>query len=252
MGLIARFWRLIKSNINDLLGRAEDPEKILNQIVLDMQEQLSAAKSQVGVAIADEKRLAKQYHQKMDQTVLWRERAKKAVQAEDDKLAKEALARMKEEDNLATQFEEQWKKQDEAVQQLKQQLRVLSDKIGEAKRKKNILIARKKRADATQTIQSTMDGMRSGSSFDSFNEMAEKIEQIEAEAEAGMELSSEFSGDLLDEKFRRLDSKASADDELAALKADMGLIPKTRVDEEDAAAAMQEEELESLKKQHVN
>ena len=111
MGIFARLARLIKSNLNDLISRAEDPEKMLNQIVIDMNAQLVEAKKQVAASIADEKRLAKQAEQEASNAAEWERRAMMAVRAGDDALAKEALARKKEHDGLTEQYKTQWQKQ---------------------------------------------------------------------------------------------------------------------------------------------
>jgi phage shock protein A len=102
----------------------------------------------------------------------------------------------------------------------------LNDKIEEAKRKKNILIARQKRAEAQKTIQSTMSGLSDTGAFDTFDRMAQKVDRIEAEAEANTELGQELTGDTLQQKFKALESgSASTDNALAELKAKMGLAP---------------------------
>src|SRR4051812_48701154 len=225
MGIFSRLGTLIKSNLNDLISRAEDPEKMLNQILVDMKNQLVEAKKQVAVAIGDEKRLKKQWDEQVVQAKEWERKAMMAVNAGDDELAKEALVRQKEHEDLSAQFEQQWHLQKDAVDKLKDQLRVLNNKIEEAKRKKNILVARAKRAEAQKTIQATMQGLSDTSAFDTFDRMAEKVDAIEAEAEAGAELSSELTGDALDHKFKKLEtsSKGSVDLQLAELKAKMGL-----------------------------
>ena len=224
MGIFSRLGTLIKSNLNDLISKAEDPEKMLNQVLNDMKGQLVEAKKQVAVAIGDEKRLKKQWEDQGVQGKDWERKAMLAVQAGDDELAKEALLRQKEHEDLSTQFEQQWHLQKQAVDKLKDQLRVLNNKIEEAKRKKNILVARAKRAEAQKTIQQTMAGLSDTSAFDTFDRMAEKVDAIEAEAEAGAELSGELSGDSLAERFKRLESApASADAQLMALKAKMGM-----------------------------
>ena len=113
-----------------------------------------------------------------------------------------------------------------AVEKLKSQLRVLNNKIEEAKRKRNILIARQKRAEAQKAIQNTMAGLSDTSAFDTFDRMAEKIEAIEAEAEANQELAGELQGDSLTQRFKALESKkAPADLALMELKQKMGLLP---------------------------
>ena len=225
MGIFARLARLIKSNLNDLISRSEDPEKMLNQIVIDMNTQLIEAKKQVAASIADEKRLAKQTEQEAANAAEWERRAMMAVRAGDDALAKEALARKKEHGDLAEQYRAQWQKQKQSVDQLKLALRALNHKIEEAKRKKNLLIARKKRAEAHKAIQTTMSGLRNASAFEAFDQMAGKIEQMEAEAEAGAELAEEYTGDVLASKFAQLEATAGAEEDLVALKRRMGVLP---------------------------
>jgi phage shock protein A len=225
MGIFSRLAQLIKSNLNDLISKSEDPEKMLNQVVLDMNNQLVEAKKQVAQSIADEKKLAKQYEQEMAHAAEWERRAMMALRAGNEELAKEALARKKEHDQLSDTFKEQWTKQKNSVDQLKKALRMLNDKIEEAKRKKNVLIARKKRAEAQKAIQETMHGLKDQSAFETFERMAGKIDQIEAEAEASAELQEEYTGDILQSKFAGLERSANADEDLAALKRKMGLLP---------------------------
>jgi phage shock protein A len=224
-GIFARLATLIKSNINDLISRSEDPEKMLNQIVVEMNTQLLEAKKQVAASIADEKRLFKQVEQETANAKEWERRAMLAVRASDDNLAKEALSRRKEHEGLRDQFQEQWQKQKAAVDQLKLALRALNGKIEEAKRKKNLLIARKKRAEAQKAIQETMSGLKNASAFETFDRMASKIEQMEAEAEATAQLHEEYTGDVLAHKFSELEASHGADEDLVALKRKMGVLP---------------------------
>jgi phage shock protein A len=149
-----------------------------------------------------------------------------AVRAGDDNLARQALARKQEHETIAAQFQQQWLAQKQAVEKLKDALRLLNNKIEEAKRKKNILIARKKRAEAQQQIANTMQGLGDTSAFDTFDRMAERIQLMEAEAEAGAELAGELSGDTLESKFLQLEQggAGSEDDALSELKAKMGML----------------------------
>jgi len=226
MGIFSRLGTLIKSNLNDLITKAEDPEKMLTQVLLEMQQQLMEAKKAVAVAIADEKKLQKQYTAEADKSKEWERKAMVAVRAGDDALARQALSRKQEHETIATQFQQQWVQQKQAVEKLKDALRLLNNKIEEAKRKKNILIARKKRAEAQQQIANTMQGLGDTSAFDTFDRMSERIQLMEAEAEAGAELAGELSGDTLESKFLQLEHGAggSDDEALAELKAKMGLI----------------------------
>ncbi len=225
MGVFSRLAQLIKSNLNDLISRSEDPEKMLNQVVLDMNNQLVEAKKQVASSIADEKRLAKQFDQEAANAAEWERRAMMALRAGNEPLAKEALARKREYDELAATLKDQWTKQKTAVDQLKKALRLLNDKIEEAKRKRNILIARKKRAEAQRAIQETMSGLRDQSAFETFDRMSQKIDQIEAEAEAESDLAEEYTGDSLSTQFQQLERTHSGDDDLVALKRKMGMLP---------------------------
>ena len=241
MGLFSRLGTLIKSNLNDLISRAEDPEKMLNQVLTDMGNQLVDAKRQIAASIADEKRLRKQADNEGQTAREWERKAMMAVRAGDDELAKQALLRQKEHETTAAQFEEQWKSQKVAVDRLKETLRTLNDKVEEAKRKKNILIARKKRAEAQKAIQETMSGLSDKSAFDTFDRMSDKIEHLEAEAEAGTELAGELgAGDSLAQKFKQLGTTAGADLALAELKAKMGLEPASSAPQAALPAGQQQ------------
>src|SRR5436190_8746745 len=232
MGIFSRLGTLIKSNINDLITKAEDPEKMLSQVLLEMQQQLVEAKKAVAIAIADEKKLQKQYTTETDKAKEWERKAMVAVRSGDDNLARQALARKQEHETIATQFQQQWVSQKAAVEKLKDALRLLNNKIEEAKRKKNILIARKKRAEAQQQIANTMQGLGDTSAFDTFDRMAERIQLMEAEAEAGAELAGELSGDTLESKFLQLEQGGGAneDDALSELKAKMGMLEAPKGD----------------------
>jgi phage shock protein A len=225
MGIFSRLGTLFKSNINDMISKAEDPEKMLTQVLSDMQSNLIEAKKQVAVAIADEKRLKKQYEDEQAKAQDWERKAMMAVRANDDNLAREALARKTEHDQIAGQYGKQWELQKTAVDNLKESLRQLNNKIEEAKRKKNILIARKKRAEAQKTIHATMSGLKDTSAFDTFDRMSAKIDQLEAEADAGAEVAGELTGDTLQSKFDKLEAGPGADLALAELKSKMGLLP---------------------------
>ena len=224
MGIFSRLGTLIKSNINDLITKAEDPEKMLNQVLLEMQQQLVEAKKAVAVAIADEKKLQKQYTAEVDKAKEWERKAMVAVRAGDDALARQALVRKQEHENVATQFQQQWIAQKQAVEKLKDALRLLNNKIEEAKRKKNILIARARRAEAQQRIQDTLAGMGDKSAFESFERMQERIESNERKAIAAAELQEEFTGDKLTREFEQLEYHGSSDQQLLELKQKMGLL----------------------------
>ncbi|HVI03859.1 MAG TPA: PspA/IM30 family protein [Enhygromyxa sp.] len=223
MGLFGRLGTLIRSNINELINRAEDPEKMLNQVLVDMKGQLVEAKKQVAVAIADEKRIKKQYEQELAKAADWEKKAMMAVRAGNDDLARAALARKSEHDELAATLKDQWEAQKQSVEQLKEALRSLDAKIEEAKRKRNILVSRQKRAQAQATINKTLSQLNSTDSHDStFARMDERVTQLEAEAEASAELGA-LPETSLESQFKALAAGSSVDAELEALKQKMAL-----------------------------
>src|SRR3989449_8435884 len=223
MGIFDRLSTLIRSNINDLISRAENPEKMLNQLIVDMRTQLAKAKQQVAAAIADEKRLAAQVDQEKKAAEDWEKRAVLAVQEGRDDLAKQALLRHNEHAQNYVGLHETWVKHREETDRLKVSLRQLNDRIEEAKRKKNILIARQKRAEAHKRIQETMSSMSDKSAFETFERMAEQIEHEERKLIAAAEVNDDLSGDSLKQQFQSLE-KADADQQLQALKQRMGLL----------------------------
>jgi phage shock protein A len=220
MGIFSRVSTIFKANINHMLNKAEDPEKMLNQIVEEMNQQLRQTKQQVAAAIADEKRLEKQYKSEEEEAQEWERKAMLAVEKENDELAREALKRKNEHSGLATEYKTQWEKQKEAVEKLKDNLKGLERKISEAERKKNLLIAKQKRAKAQKQIHETMAGMRDKSAFEGFDRMEEKVADMEARADAAEEMA-ETEDVKLEDQFAELEKEGGVDDELAALKAKM-------------------------------
>jgi phage shock protein A len=224
MGIFDRFSTMLRSNLNDLISRAENPEKMLNQLIVDMKTQLAKAKQQVASAIADMKKVQQDAESSRKQAEDWERRAMLAVQEGKDDLAKQALMRFNEHLQTAQQLHETHAKQKAEVESLKNSLRQLNDKIEEAKRKKNILVARARRAEAQKRIQETMAGLSDKSAFHSFDQMAERIEETERRALAAAELNEEFEGDSLSAEFQALEFHGSADQQLLELKSKMGVL----------------------------
>ncbi|GHT59182.1 membrane protein [Spirochaetia bacterium] len=227
MGIFSRLKTLISSNVNDVINKAEKPEKMLNQLIIDMNEQLIGSKKAVAMAIADEKKLEREMENQSAQSKEWERKAMLAVQAGKDDLAKEALLRKQEYDNAYQEYQKQWQSQKASVEKLKESLRDLQNKIEEAQRKKNLLVARAKRAEAQQKIQSTISTVSGNrSAFDAFDRMSQRVDQMEAEADAHQELEDFSSNNSLEKKFKELEkSDSSADLLLADLKAKMQALP---------------------------
>ncbi|HEQ71459.1 MAG TPA: PspA/IM30 family protein [Spirochaetia bacterium] len=228
MGIFKRLSDVLKANINDLISKSENPEKMLNQMMIEMNQQLIESKKSVASAIADEKRLERQMKEHLTQAKDWENKAMLAVKAGKDDLAKEALVRKNEYSNLAVQYKEQWAAQHAAVEKLKSSLRQLQSKIEEAGRKKNLLIARAKRAEAQKQIQKTMGGLSDTGAFEVFDRMSAKVDKIEAEADAMAELADFTADSDLEQQFKALEAgDTSSDAMLAELKAKMQLEDKS-------------------------
>lgn len=216
MGIFKRLGDILKANINTLLDKAEDPEKMLNQMVFEMEEKYAEAKKQVMVAVADEKRLHNQYSKAKKLAFEWADKAKAALDAGREDLAQEALLRKASHAENARGYKEQWEKQKQATESLKSSLRQLQRKIGECKSQKQLLIARAKRAEAQKKIHETMAGINDSGAFATFERMEEKVDQLEAEGEAAVDMA-ELETDTLEREFDELD-KVGVDEQLKRLK----------------------------------
>lgn len=221
MGIFGRMKTLMKANVNDLASKAENPERVLNQLIRDMEDQLTAAKMQVRDTIADQKRLEKQLEQAQASAAEWERKAMTAINADRDDLAREALGRKQEADEQCAQYQSNLELQRANAEELKGALRQLAAKVEEAQRKKNVLIARQKRVEATNQMSTTATATSNTSAFESFERSAAKIENFEAEVEAHAEISETVKADDLDRRLHTLEEKHGADDALAELKAKM-------------------------------
>ncbi len=217
MGLFDRLWRVIRANINSLVGAAEDPEKILEQAVMDMQEDLVQLRQAVAGAIAAQKRTERQCSQAESTAAEWYQRAQLALQKGEENLAREALTRKKSYQETATAMKASLGQQNAVVTQLKENMRALESKISEAKSKKDMYIARARSAKASERLQEMMGNLNTGSALSAFERMEEKVMQLESRSEAIAELATND----LEKKFLSLEGAEDVDSELAAMKAQM-------------------------------
>lgn len=218
MGFFERLWRVIRANINSLISGAEDPEKILEQTVMDMQNDLVQMRQGVAQAIATQKRTEREYERTQSAADEWYRRAQLALQKGQENLAKEALTRRKSYQETATAMKTQVEQQSEVVERLKQNMRQLENKITEAKAKKNMYIARARSAQASEKLQDMLGNMKTGSALSAFERMEEKVMQLEAQSQAIAELGT----DDLEKKFASLEGGGDdIDAELEAMKAQM-------------------------------
>lgn len=215
MGLIDRILRVIRANINALVGQAEDPEKILEQTVGDMQEDLVQLRQAVAQAIATQKRTERQAIQAQSTADEWYRRAQLALKQGNDTLAREALTKRKSYQETATAINAQIEQQNTVVARLKNDMQALERKIAEAKTKKDMYIARARSASASARLNETLGGINTKNSLSAFERMEEKVLQLEAQSQAIAELGT----DDLQKKFASLESGNDIDAELAAMKA---------------------------------
>ena len=227
MSIFTKLSTVIKSNINDLISRSENPEKMLNQIILDMRDQLAKAKREVAAAIADERKLRASLDAEDKEVRQWEHRAVLAVKEGRDDMAKQALVRQQEHKERASTLDETWRTQAAEMEKLKGSLRQLNDKIEEAKRKRNLLVAKQRRAQAQRRIHETMSGLSNTAAFDAFQRMADKIEEQERESLAHQEVNEALGPGSLEDDFKALESGGDGgdvEDRLLSLKQEMGLI----------------------------
>ncbi len=218
MGAFERIGTIIRANLNDLLTRAEDPEKIINQTLMDMRQAQYEARMEVAEAIAEGKKLERDHQHNVDEAETWVAKAEQALKAEREDLAREALRRKQASEDLANGLKEQLDAHQAMVERLKTQLRALDAKIGEAERKRQLLIARQKRAEAQRSVSAAMARTDTRKAFEAFDRMEDKINAIEDTVEAEEELVADLS---LDDEFASLSVDEGLEDELAALKAKM-------------------------------
>jgi phage shock protein A len=214
MGFFDRLSRLLRANANDLISKAEDPVKILDQSVADMQNDLVKLRQAVATAIAAQKRISNQAEQAESQAKTWYERAELALKKGEEDLAREALSRRKTYQDSATALNTQLQSQAGQVDTLKRSLVALEAKIAEAKTKKDMLKARAQAAQAQVQLQSAVGNLGTNTSMAAFERMEEKVEALEAKSQAAAELA----GADLESQFAALEGGNDVDDELAALK----------------------------------
>ena len=220
MSFFSRLWRLLRANANDLVSRAEDPAKILDQALMDMQADLVKLRQAVATSVASQKRVERQASQARSQADQWYGRAQLALQGGDEELAREALARRKTHMDTAQTLGQQLESQAGQVETLKRSLLKLEGKIAQAKTRKDTLKARAQAAQAQKQLEGAVSGMSTDSSMAAFERMEEKVESLEAETAAVTELA----GENLEARFEAMEG-SDVDQDLAALKASMAPAP---------------------------
>lgn len=220
MGLFKRLKDVTLSNINAMLDRVEDPVKMLNQYLRDMEEDIADASEAVAKQIAVAKSFETKYKESAEMVEKRQNDAIKAINAGRDELAKKALADKKNHETRMNDYKNQYEAQFATSEKLKQQLIDMKAEYEKMKAKRDTLVARANAAKATEKINSMMGGIGDNSARKSFDRMEEKVLEMESRAEAAKEFVSDSTS--LDRELAELDQDNSVDDELAALKKQLG------------------------------
>jgi phage shock protein A len=221
MALLERVSTLIRANLNDLIAKAEDPDKMIKQVILDMENQLIQVKTQVAVALADQHMLEKKRKEIEQKAAEWMQKAEFAVDREKDDLARAALERSMAHQKMAENFKEQEADQKAQAELLKASLKTLGEKLAEAHTKKDLLIAQHRRARGLSKAGDARSAFENQSRSASLDPIHEEVLHSDALSRANAELVS----DDVDDKFASLEREDQINRLLSELKARRRLNP---------------------------
>lgn len=218
MALLDRVATLVRANLNDLIDKAEEPEKMIKQVILDMQNQLLQVKTQVAIAIADQHLLEKKQKENSDKINEWMRKAELAVDKKEDDLARASLLRVESYRELSENFAQQVADQKAQVENLKTALRRLEQKLTEAEAKADVLIAQQRRARAVSKASDARMASGDGSKAAAFDRMKRKVAHSEAVGQA----KSEIAADNIEDRLAALEKQDRIEQLLAELKTKRG------------------------------
>ena len=216
MTIFERIGDLVRANINDLIDKAENPEKMVKQIIIDMEEQLRKATQGLGTAMGSLNQVKKQLATAQEQSNVWQSKAKTCLEQGNESLAKQALENKIKQDKMVTQYQEMASSMETQVNEIKSQIDVLKAKLEEARSKQAMLVARSQMADAKAQMAKTLGNMDSKSAFAKMDKMEKKIEQKEAQADAFSDISGIQENES--DPFAQMDKENSINEELEKLK----------------------------------
>lgn len=217
--IFGRIRDLVSANFNAMLDSAEDPEKMANEYIRQLNDQLYETKTNVAAAMADETKLHNKMVTFQAEADSWQSKAEAALRASDEDLAKAALSRKVQAQKMADQYKQQYESQDQQVEQLQEALVQLETRLAEVKAKKELIVAKKNRAATQEAIQQASAGINQITALDKLNQLEEKVDDRLAKAEA----MAKLEGGSLEAKFRDLEKEQEVDSELAELKRKLGM-----------------------------
>lgn len=221
MGIFNRIGDIIKSNVNDLIDRAEDPEKMVKQIIIDMQKELKKSTEALGKAKTSERLAKRQYENAVKVSAEWENKAKSALKAGNTELAKTALAKKVKSDEDVANYKEMYESISAQADAIASQVDAVKAKLDEAKSRQAMLIARSQMADTKKNLAQSLGGIDSSSSSEKFNRMEEKIIRKEAEADAFSDIAGTNTDNDDSDDFKKLETDSKVDAELQRLMAEM-------------------------------
>lgn len=219
MAIFERIGDLVRANINDLIDKAEDPEKMVKQIIIDMEDQIRKATQGLGTAMGSLNQVKKQLQNAQEQSNVWQSKAKMCLEQGNEDLAKQALENKMKQDKMAAEYQQMATSMETQVNEIKSQIDELKQKLEEARSKQAMLVARSQMADAKSQMAKTLGNMDSKSAFAKMEKMEQKIEQKEAQANAYSEVSGIQESE--NDPFAQMDKENSINEELEKLKKEM-------------------------------
>ncbi len=228
MGIFSRISDIFKANVNDALDKAEDPEKMLKQMIIEMEESVNKTTLAVSQAIANEKSLERKIEKARRESADWQQKAEQALNSNREDLARAALEKKNISERNVRDLEPLHKQAKVTADSMREKLNKLKAKLDEARNRQSTLIARSQAAKAQKQIAQSFSGVGSDA-FSKFDKYEGKVEQLESQAEAYEELAGEDQN--LEDQFKELSSGSEVDDELLKLKAKMGKLPEKNDDE---------------------
>lgn len=221
-GFFKRLNDILNADLNDLIDRLEDPERMIKQLIVEMEQNINRCKEEVLEAIASEKRLLAELEQHRQQKSAWYQKAQLALESNKEDLARSALARKKETETIIASLEPAWTSAKITSDRLKAQLHKLEEKLAEARLKRSTLVARQRASEARQQMSKTMDRFQVSLDAQSrFERMEDKVADMEARTAAWEELEADASP--LEKEFLALEVDTEVEAELVALKAKIKL-----------------------------
>jgi len=217
--MLGRIKDILNANVNGMLDKAEDPEKMANEYLRQLNDQYYAAKTDVASAMADETRLQQRVMQYENELADWQSKAESALRAGKEDLAKAALQRKVQAERMREQYDQQYRTQSEQVDLIQEGLANLETRIAETKSRRDLIVAKKNRAQTQETLQTTVRGLGRVTAMDKLDMLESRVDDRLARADAMTELET----GSLDNQFRKLDMESGVDTELEELKKKMGL-----------------------------